>query len=110
MHSASRSWGTSGAIARGDGVEGEKHLNAALDGLREYPAPLVAWKTYAVLGRLRLQSGDLTSAREAFAQAASIVNSIAANTDDETLRQTFLNSAAVKEALAGAKETSAATL
>ena len=92
------------AMARSDLAEAETELNIALDQLREYPAPLAAWKTYAVLGRLRLHSGDGSSAREAFAQAAAIVNSIATNTDDEGLRQTFLNSAAVKEVLDGAGE------
>jgi len=92
------------AMARGDSSTAEKELNAALDLLREYPAPLVAWKTYAVFGRLRSQSGDLVSAREAFAQGAAIVNSIAGNTDDEELRRTFLNSAVVKEVLNGAGE------
>ncbi len=92
------------AIARGDLNEADSQLNTALAQLREYSAPLVAWKTYAVLGRLRSQSGDSASAREAFAQAAAIVNSIAGNTDDEALRQTFLNSAAVREVLNGAGE------
>ena len=92
------------AAARRDLAEGKKQLDAALDRLREYPAPLVAWKTYAVLGRLRLQSGNGSSAREAFAQAADVVNSIAANTDDEQLRQIFLTSAAVKEVFDGAGE------
>ena len=42
------------AAARGDLAEGEKQLTAALDQMREYPVPIVAWKTYAALGRLRL--------------------------------------------------------
>src|SRR5207253_2090404 len=93
------------AIARGDLIGGERQIKAALDQLNEYPAPLVLWKTYVVLGRLRSQSGDLSSAREAFAQASAIVKSIASNTDDKGLRQTFLNSPAVKEVLDGAEET-----
>ena len=46
------------AIARGELARGEAQLSAALDELRQYPAPLVAWKTYAALGRVRLQLGD----------------------------------------------------
>jgi hypothetical protein len=84
---------------------GEKELNAALNLLSEYPVLVVAWKTYALLGRLRLQSGDTVSAREAFAKAAAIVNSIAAQVDDERLRTTFLNSAAAREVFATAGET-----
>ena len=96
------------AMARGDLSTAEKKLNAALELLREYPAPLVAWKTYALLGRLHSQSGDPSSARDAFAEAAAIVNSIAANTADEALRQTFFNSATVTEVLTGAVESGGA--
>ena len=87
------------AIARGDLTAGETQLNAALDQLREFPAPLVAWRIYAALGRLRLQMGESASAREAFAQAAKIVEQIAANVSDEKLQATFLNSASVREVL-----------
>jgi len=38
------------------------------------------------------------SGREAFAQAAKIVEQIAANVSDEELRATFLNSDSVREA------------
>ena len=92
------------AMACDDRAEAEAELNIALEVLREYPAPLVAWKTYAALGRLRSQLGDTSSAREAFSHAAAIVKSIADNTDDDILRQTFLNSAAVREVLDGAEE------
>jgi tetratricopeptide (TPR) repeat protein/tRNA A-37 threonylcarbamoyl transferase component Bud32 len=87
------------AIACGDLKAGETQLNAALDQLREFPAPLVAWKIYAALGRLRLQMGESALAREAFAQAAKIVEQIAANVSDENLQATFLNSALVREVL-----------
>ena len=87
------------AIARGDLTAGETQLNAALDQLREFPAPLVAWRIYAALGRLRLQMGESQSAREAFAQAAKIVEQIAANVSDEKLQAIFLNSALVREVL-----------
>ncbi len=60
-------------------------LAAALDQLRSHPAPLVAWKTYVVLGRLRRQMGDAGSAREAFVQAAAIIGEIAANVCDDEL-------------------------
>jgi tetratricopeptide (TPR) repeat protein len=89
------------AVDRGDPAEGEAQLNAALDQLRAYPAPLAAWKACAALGRLRARLGHNQAAREAFAQAAIIVNQIAANVDDEELRATFLNSAAVREVVAG---------
>jgi len=84
-------------IARGDTAEAQKQFAATLEELKEYPAPLVAWKTYAELGRLKLQLGDSPSAQEAFAQAARIINSIAANISDESLRTSFMDSPAVKE-------------
>ena len=84
-------------IARGDMAEAQKQFAATLEELRKYPAPLVAWKTYAELGRLKLQLGDSSSAHEAFAQAAQIVNSIAASISDESLRTSFMSSPAVKE-------------
>ena len=92
------------AIARGDWLVAETELTAALGLLRQYPAPLAAWRTYAVLGRLRLESGESESARAAFAQAAVIVGQIAANVSDEELRATFLDSAAVREVVEGAGE------
>ncbi len=89
------------AMARGDLADAEVKLAAAFELLRSYPAPLVAWKTYAVLGRLQRQMGDGESAREAFAGAAAIVDEIAANVRDDGLRATFLNSTAVREILDG---------
>jgi len=91
-------------IARGNLSDAETELNAALEQLRNYPAPLVAWKTYALLGRLRLQSGNASGSPEAYAQAATIVNSIAARTNDEELRQTFLNSPAIVQVFRGAEK------
>jgi tetratricopeptide (TPR) repeat protein len=87
------------AVARGEWAVAESELNTALDWLNRYPVPIVAWKTYAALGRVRLQLGDNQAARAAFAQAAAIVQKIAANVNDEDLRATFLSSAAVREVL-----------
>nr|MDQ3819678.1 AAA family ATPase [Acidobacteriota bacterium] len=87
------------AIARADFAEGERQLKIALDELGLYPSPLVAWKTYAALGRLRLQTVGEAQASEAFAQSAEIVRSIASHVADESLRAKFLNSAPVREVL-----------
>ena len=88
------------AILRGRTEEAERELKAAITLLEKYPAVLLAWKTYAALGRLRLQRGDVELAREDFAAAAKIVNQIAENVADEALRKTFLTSSAVTEVLA----------
>jgi len=78
-------------------------LNAALAALDTHPAPLLAWKIYAALGRLRSQPGHDESAREAFVQAAVIIREIAAEVSDERLRSVFLNWEPVREVLSGAK-------
>jgi len=90
------------AMAEGDLPQAKAEINIAVDQLREHPAPLVAWKTYTTLGRINLQSGDHELARDAFAQAAAIIDSIAGHISDEGLRTTFLNSAPVCKVMAGA--------
>jgi len=91
------------AIARGDWLAADTELTVALGLLRQYPAPLAAWRIHAVLGRLRLQLGESQAAREAFAQGAVIAGQIAANVSDEKLRATFLSSAAVREVVEGGR-------
>jgi tetratricopeptide (TPR) repeat protein len=89
------------AVARGNPIEAESELNVALAELRLYPVPIVEWKTLAALGRLRSQTGDGQGAREAFSEASRIINSIAANVEDEGLRTIFLGSAPVREVISG---------
>ena len=91
-------------MARGRLAEAGAELAAALELLRTHPVPIVAWKTYAALGRLHVRTGRNREAREAFAQAAEIVGQIAASVDDQKLLATFLNSPPVKEVLACAAE------
>jgi hypothetical protein len=45
--------------------------------------------------------GQNQAARDAFAQAAAIIEMMAENIRDERLRMTFLNSAAVREVIDG---------
>jgi serine/threonine protein kinase/tetratricopeptide (TPR) repeat protein len=87
------------ATIRGDLAAAESELIKAVEILREYPAPLTAWKVYAALGRIRLQTGNKESADDAFSQSAAIVRTITANTEDEHLRSTFLGSQRVREVL-----------
>jgi hypothetical protein len=79
---------TTGPIDQREGLRGNEFSRQAVDHIEE-----------AVLGRLRLQMGESQSAREAFAQAAKIVEQIAANVSDEKLQAIFLNSALVREVL-----------
>jgi tetratricopeptide (TPR) repeat protein len=85
-------------IARDELVKANVHLNTAVDLLAAYPVPIVEWKVYSLLGRLRLQLGD-RSAGEALERACSIVQSIAGNVEDEKLRALFLRSPAVERLL-----------
>jgi len=80
----------------------ESEFAAALEELDRYPAPLVAWRTLADLGRLQLDRGDQRAAQSSFNRAAEIVNACAANVTDDDLRATFLNSTAVREVMDGA--------
>jgi hypothetical protein len=86
------------AIARCNPDDAETELRAALDVLAAYPVPLVAWKLYSTLGRLRLRMNDGSSA-EAFKNAFTIVEMIAANVEDEMLRTSFLGAPAVQDVL-----------
>jgi len=77
-------------IATGEFAGAEEHFQAALSELKDYPAPLVAWKVHAGLGRLKSQLGETDAGKEHLARANEIVDSIAANVTDENLRNTFL--------------------
>ena len=87
------------AYARDDFAEAEKQLGTALDRLAGFPTPIVTWMIYSMLGRVRLQLGD-SSAAEAFEEASAIVQLIAANVEEETLRTSFLAAPAVQEVIA----------
>ncbi|HKE57335.1 MAG TPA: AAA family ATPase, partial [Pyrinomonadaceae bacterium] len=90
------------AIRAGNGAAAKEEFAAALAVLERYQAPLVKWKLLADLGRLQKSEGDQAAAHSAFANAAEIVKQIAANITDESLREIFLTSAAVREVLTGA--------
>jgi serine/threonine protein kinase/tetratricopeptide (TPR) repeat protein len=81
------------SLASGDAKAAAEHFNGALEELKDYPAPLVEWRTYAGLARARVASGDASGAQEASARATEIVKMIAANVTDEKLRDTFLAAA-----------------
>jgi tetratricopeptide (TPR) repeat protein len=92
------------AVARGDPGAAERDLLEAIDVVRQFPAPLVGWKAWAALGRLRRGIGAHEGARSAFGEAATIVRNIASNVGDEAQRNKFLNSDAVREVFEGASD------
>ncbi len=79
------------SIKAGDLPAAEKHFDAALNELRDYPAPLVEWRVHAGRARLKSKMGDAAGSEEAAARASEVINYIAANVKDENLRTTFLN-------------------
>jgi len=93
------------ALTRGDMGTAAEELNAALGMLQTHPVPIVEWKTYAALGKLRVLCGDETGALVAFSRAAALVEEIAETICEQSLRDVFLNSLPVREVLAGAERT-----
>jgi len=79
------------SIKGGELAAAEKHFDAAVAELNDYPAPLVAWRVHAGRARLKSKMGDNAGASEASARASEIINFIAANVKDEALRAKFLN-------------------
>ena len=62
------------ALADGRPADAIAEATAALEGLRERPAPLEAWRILSTLGRGRLALGDAAGAREAFSEAQAVVS------------------------------------
>jgi len=94
-------------MAEGEPATAEAQLNAAVRLLNEFPAPLVAWKTYSMLGRVHAERGNYDAARAAFGEATSLITYIADHISDERLCGIFLNSPAVQDALLHSRESSA---
>jgi tetratricopeptide (TPR) repeat protein len=84
------------SMKAGDLEAAEKHFDAAVAELDDYPAPLVEWRVHAGRARLKSKMGDEAGAFEAAARASEIINLIAGNVKDEKLRNTFLSATAGK--------------
>jgi hypothetical protein len=89
------------AITRDDIRSAEAELAAAIEILKDYPAPLVEWKTLVTLGRVRLRKEDFQGTCAAYSSAAAVIEGIASNVTEQELRSTFLNSPAVQEVVNG---------
>jgi len=90
------------SMLRDNGTESEKQFAEALKVLSEYPVAVESWKVYAELGRLHKHLNHPDAARQALVNASSVIETIANHTVDEGLRNKFLDSAVVKEIVAGA--------
>src|SRR5205807_89343 len=77
------------AMAAGEYERAARELRNGLAELRLHPAPLAAWKSWAILGRALAQAGDNEGAPQALAESAAILGAIIRNTRDPDLRATF---------------------
>ena len=92
-------------LARGQLVEAETELLAALDMAQQVGNPPQLWKTWYALGELRHAQGRPEEAQEACRQALAIIDRVADGLADGTRRETFLNSAHVQEIRQAARST-----
>ena len=83
-------------LARGALAEAEAEFDRALDTARQIGNPPQLWKTLAAIGELRQAQGRLTDCRQAYHEAMTIIDSVAAGLHDTSLRDTFLASAHVQ--------------
>jgi len=72
--------------------EAEKELAAALEIANEIGNPPQLWKTHAAIGDLRQAQGKSDDAHQAYRDALSVIDGVAAGLEDESLRETFLSS------------------
>ncbi|MCC6174415.1 MAG: AAA family ATPase [Chloroflexi bacterium] len=79
-------------IARHDLAAAEPDLAMAQDLARVVANPVQLWKTIAAIGQLRATQGRLADAKAAYGEALAILEKVAADLADESLRATLLNS------------------
>jgi hypothetical protein len=79
-------------LAQGKLTEAERELATALEMAQEVGNPPQLWKTHAALGDLRRVQGRANDARQAYRDALTVIEGVAAGLSDESLRETFLSS------------------
>ena len=83
-------------MAQGRFDEAEQDLSVALELAHEVGNPPQLWQTHAAIGDLRRAQGRPEEARQAYADALSVIDTVAASLTDEQLRNTFLRSKPVE--------------
>ena len=83
-------------LAQGRLAEAEAELDSALAMARQVGNPPQLWKTLVTLGELRQAQGRLAGAQQAYHEATSIIDSVAAGPRNQSLRDTFLSSTHVQ--------------
>jgi class 3 adenylate cyclase/tetratricopeptide (TPR) repeat protein len=76
--------------------EAENEVEIALDYAHRVENPTQLWKTYVVLGDLKVAQSRGDDAHQAFSDARSVIDRVADSLQDDDLKETFLNSKEVK--------------
>ena len=79
-------------LAQGEIDEADQEIEMALAIARGIGNPPQIWKTLVVLGDLRKAQERSKEAVEVYGEALTIIDRVAADLDDEKLRDTFLSS------------------
>jgi len=90
------------AWVSGDAQTAEEELTRSLEPFATHPMPLTEWRHHVALGRLLAARNRPEGAREAFKRAEALVRELAGHISDPASRTAFLETAAVREVLAGA--------
>jgi DNA-binding winged helix-turn-helix (wHTH) protein/tetratricopeptide (TPR) repeat protein len=77
------------AMTSGQPATAETEIDAAVEELERYPAPLVAWKAHGLRARVYSSLGQRVAAERAYAAAADAARDIADHIADSDLRQRF---------------------
>jgi ATP/maltotriose-dependent transcriptional regulator MalT len=84
------------ALATGDLDEAFGQLQDAVSRLKQYPAPVMSWRVYALLAEVHSGRGDRPAAEQARQTALGTAHRLAASIRDETLKERFMGSPAVR--------------
>jgi tetratricopeptide (TPR) repeat protein len=83
-------------LARGQLNEADGELGIALETALKIGNPPQIWKTYAALGDLRKLQGRLTDANHAYEDARAVIQKVASDLRDPSLKETLINSPLAK--------------
>ncbi len=84
-------------LTQGKLNEAEPELTTALEIARQVGNPPQLWQTHVALGDLRQAQRRPAEAAQAYAEALAVIDDVAVNLKDQSRRDTFLNSAQVRE-------------
>ncbi len=91
-------------LAQGKLKEAEKEFLKALNIAEQIGNPPQLWKTFVAMGDLRQAQKRKNDALDAYHNALSVIEKVAAGLDDKSLKNTFLNSEHVKSIIKKAEK------